>query len=236
MTSNRYHSTWSDEAQRTFEQHIKAHGGFEAWDSLEAIDFESKDFGGFLLALKGLGRTFVAPHRIVAHVKERRVEFFYADRSDTYVDGAVLCQARNVSVPDGRVLFRGGTFEPWYPEHFAYFFGYAWTNYLSLPFLLPGLQRISARTQGARHAYSVRFPDGAHTHSPVQRFVFGADGLLLRHDYRARLAGPLVFGAHYTWDYTSYRGIQLAQQRSARPRIGPLAFPMSAIGARLTFR
>jgi hypothetical protein len=185
--------------------------------------------------LKGLGRTFFPPLRIVACIKERRVEFDYGSHSDIYANGAVASPLRDVSVTDGRVLFSGATFEPWYPEHFAYFFGYAWTNYLSLPFLLPGLELVATQVQHARHSYSVRFPEQAHTHSPVQRFIFGSDGLLLRHDYRARLAGPLVFGAHYTGDYASYRGIQLAGRRSARPRLGRFVLPLNAIGARLTF-
>jgi hypothetical protein len=235
MTANRYHPSWSDEAQATFERHIAAHGGFEAWEALRVIEFEPQEVGGFLLALKGLGRTCFSPRRIVAHVKERRVEFVYGSHTDTYANGAVTSQPRDVTVTDGRVLFRGTTFEPWYPEHAAYFFGYAWTNYLSLPFLLPELELVAAQVRGARHSYCVRFPERAHTHSPLQRFIFGSDGLLLRHDYRARLAGPLVFGAHYSWDYTNYRGIRLARRRSARPRIGPFALPLNGIGARLTF-
>ena len=76
MTTNRYHPSWSEEAQAAFEGHIAAHGGFEAWEALRVIEFEPQEVGGFLLALKGLGRTCFAPRRIVAHVKERRVELF----------------------------------------------------------------------------------------------------------------------------------------------------------------
>jgi hypothetical protein len=212
MTTNRYHPSWSEEAQAAFEGHIAAHGGFEAWEALRVIEFEPQEVGGFLLALKGLGRTCFAPRRIVAHVKERRVEFVYGSHTDTYANGAVTSRPRDVRVKDGRELFRGTTFEPWYPEHVAYFFGYAWTNYLSLPFLLPDLELVAAQVRGARHSYCVRFPEGAHTHSPLQRC------------------------AHYSWDYTNYRGIRLAGRRSARPRLGPFALPLNGIGARLAFR
>jgi hypothetical protein len=55
MTTKRCHPTWSEEARAAFERHIAAHGGFGAWEALRVIEFEPREVGDFLLALKGLG-------------------------------------------------------------------------------------------------------------------------------------------------------------------------------------
>ena len=63
--------------------------------------------------------------------------------------------------------------------------------------------------------------------------MFDARRLLRRHDYPARLAVPLVYGAHLTRDYTLYQGIQVARTRDVRARLGAWATPIAGIRAAL---
>lgn len=229
----RYHHSWSSDSRVAFESIVAVHGGWDAWAALEIVELELTAFDGALLRVKGYQRSFQRPSRVVVHVKSRRVEFRYDAHSNWFEDGAVWLPAKDLRVADGRTLFRGTTFETWRAEHFAYFFGYSFANYCSYPFILPAFELTGS--EPAAGVFSIAFPTGFHTHSPRQTFLFDARGLLRRHDYRARLAGPLVYGAHLTRDYTLYRGIQVPRTRDVRARIGSWATPIPGIRATLCF-
>jgi hypothetical protein len=47
---------------------------------------------------------------------------------------------------------------------------------------------------------AVRFPEGVHSHTREQRFYFGSDGLLRRHDYEVDVWADTP-AAHFLSDY-----------------------------------
>jgi hypothetical protein len=92
-----------------------------------------------------------------------------------------------------------------------------WT-YHALPFLLadPGfeireIEPIEDQGDTLR-GISARFPDAIHSHSREQRFYFGDDGLLRRHDYDVEVSGG-TRGAHYVSDYVEVDGFRFPGRR-----------------------
>jgi len=63
----------------------------------------------------------------------------------------------------------------------------------------------------------VVFPPDIATHSTVQTFYAGSDGLLKRHDYDADVLGGTP-AAHYVDDYQEVSGILLPTRRKVLPR------------------
>ncbi len=230
-----YHNSWSEQAKNQFEKAVAAHGGWQAWNELASVRIKINKFTGFLQQLKGLGRTYEIPDSVIINPKSRRADFHYADHTDTFHDGRLVYSTRQVTVEDGRSLFTSTTFEQWQPQHALYFFGYATVNYLSYPFILPQFELLNFKTTGSSHCYTIRFPGNFHTHCAIQTFYFDSENKLSRHDYHAPFAGPLVFGAHYTEGYVSHKGLQLAQIRKVRPRIGSLVLPLYGIYAEMEF-
>jgi hypothetical protein len=231
-----YHESWTTEAKSHFEEIIKAHGGWEAWNQLECLSLELKSFKGFLVFVKGLGRTFAAPEQIEVFPKKRRVDFKYPSHTDTFESGKIIYSPEKKTVDDGRTLFRKTSFEKWYPQHAAYFFGYAWANYLSYPFILPEYRLLSWERKQQVTTFTIEFPESLHTHSRVQKFYFNEMNLLSRNDYRAEFAGPLVYGAHHTSEYVNFKGLQVAQLREVYPRLGRVVIPIYGIYAELVVK
>lgn len=226
-----YHSSWTDEAKNNFENIILTHGGWNAWSKLDNFKFGLRKFKGALVYAKGLNRSFFTPKEIIVSPKDRKTEFIYESHKDIYENGSVFLSLGNhKSIENGRDLFKKSTFEQWHPEHAAYFFGYAWVNYLSYPFILPEFELLSYKVKsGIASRFEISFPPDFHTHCQIQVFYFNQENFLQRHDYHAECAGPLVFGAHTTEAYTTYKGIQVAQVRKVRPRVGSISLPIYGI-------
>lgn len=222
MAEGLAHSSWTTSALAALSDAVNAHGGWQAWEAVNYFHLKVEELGGLLMVLKGLGRTFQAPKSIIVYPKLHKVIFRYDEHEDTYHDGSVSCPRDNFFVEDGRTLFSGGVFERWDAARCAYFFGYAFSCYLSYPFSLTQCELVSYRQHNGAFTLEVDFPANAHVHCTRQRFFFGRDGLLARHDYRARLGGPLVWGVHYTSSYVSVGGIQVARSRMARAGLGRL--------------
>jgi len=106
----------------------------------------------------------------------------------------------------------------WDDLEMLYFAGYVLWNYPQLPFLLlqPGLTLEDAGTskqgQETWNKVKVTFPSEMPTHSPVQTFYFGPDGLLRRHDYCVAIMSPLARGARYIHSYQDVDGFKLPQR------------------------
>ena len=66
---------------------------------------------------------------------------------------------------------------------------------------------------------AVRFPEGVHSHSREQRFYFGSDGLLRRHDYTVDVWADTP-AAHFIFDYVDVNGLKYPSRRSVF-RINP---------------
>ena len=63
----------------------------------------------------------------------------------------------------------------------------------------------------------VTFPPSIASHSSLQIFSFGDDGLLRRHDYVDEVAGNFPV-AHYVSDYQGVSGLLIPTKRRAFPR------------------
>ncbi len=229
-----YHSSWPKDAKEEFEKIISAHGGWTAWESLGDFSFDVKKFCGFLLFVKGQNRSFYSPKKITINPKTKKMVFDYGSHRDTYADGKLLLGSGQV-VADGQALFSKKVFEQWTPAHSLYFFGYALVNYAGYPFILPQYELQDYQIKKNQSYFDIKFPEELRTHSRFQRFYFDERHLLARHDYRARLAGPFVFGAHETQDYKNYNGILMAQTRKVKPRFWKWGLRPCGIYAELVF-
>jgi len=229
-----YHQTWSAEAKAEFEKIISAHGGWQAWAQFGDFSFAVKKFCGFLLFVKGQNRSFFSPKFVTVNPKTKSLIFDYGTHRDTYVDGRLLLSNGQV-IEDGISLFTKKVFEQWTPAHMLYFFGYALVNYAGYPFILPEHELLNFQVKDGQSYFDIKFAEGFRTHSRIQRFYFDKRHLLVRHDYRAELAGPFVFGAHETHDYKNFQGLQLAQTRKVKPRVWKWGLRPYGIYAELLF-
>jgi hypothetical protein len=107
---------------------------------------------------------------------------------------------------------------PWDPLQLAYFAGYAMWTYLTTPFLfaVDGVttEELEPWPENGEmwRRLKVTFPQSIATHSTVQMFYFGSDGLLRRHDYDAEVLGGTP-AAHYVHDYHKVSGIMVPTRR-----------------------
>lgn len=230
-----YNSTWNLNAKAHLEKCVVAHGGWTAWEKLTEVSIRFTKFYGFLLFIKGLHRRFFTPNQIQIGTKSLEVQFKYDSSIDCYKNGQLKSGLSKQVYDDGKELFSAGFFEQWSPLHAAYFFGYSLINYISYPFILPKFDLMEFKQSEKGSVFKIQFPKNERTHSEVQTFYFNSQNLLYRHDYSARLAGPLVKGAHFTEGYERYKGVMIAKTRKVFPRIGPFFLKIPAIYAKLDF-
>jgi len=231
----KYHASWPVSALESFEKAIAAHGGWAAWGKFETITMKLKKFEGFLPSVKGLTKTFQAPKEITVNPKIRFVEFDYGVHKDTFLDGKLTLSREEKVISDGRTIFKKATFEKWTPEHSLYFFGYAWANYIGYPFILPQFELMGWKIKGLTTRFKIKFPDGFHTHSRIQKFYFNRSHMLSKHDYHADYAGSIFYAAHCTEGYEEKNGLKFSGIRKVRPRIGTIALPFYGVYAELGF-
>jgi hypothetical protein len=236
---------WTGEAGALLGRAVARHGGRAAWESLQRVTLELRALSGMLPTLKGFGRTFPRPARIDVFPHEYRAVFHdypTGGQRGVFDAGAVqLVDAAGAVVtssPDHRRTFRGlRKWRRWSPADALYFFGYAVTHYLGLPFTLAEARPLgicSARLDGRRlTGIDVELPAALHTHSRRQTFYFDDDGLLLRHDYVADIAGWLARGAHLWRDFVTVHGIEIPRERHVVARLGRRATPLVALHAEL---
>ncbi|WP_163994872.1 hypothetical protein [Pyxidicoccus caerfyrddinensis] len=203
---------------------IARYGGDSLWRRLDCVTLRMLALGGPLPAMKGLGRTFPTPGLVRVYPKQFRAEF----------EGLGTFSAGRVDGQDAyRRTFEGfRKYRRWSSADAVYFFGYAITTYLSIPFLL---RELSTTTVETREGFEISalFPEQIHTHSPRQKFYFDRDGLLLRHDYRADVVGAWATGAHFTSEYKTVNGLPIATRRKVYARLGGAVTPMPVLTAQL---
>jgi hypothetical protein len=210
---------------------IKAHGGLERWDQLDAVSVHGAN-GGVLWAAKGqpgvVDDVFV---RASLHQeRESHHPFGPQDRRSAFTPERVAIETTQGDVVEAldqpRASFAGHTFEtPWTALQLAYFVGTAMWTYLTQPFTfaLPGFDSTElvpwpeAGEEWRR--LHVTWPGYLATHSTEQTLYIGADGLFRRHDYDVEIAGGSG-AAHYISDYTNVAGIMVPTRHRICPR-GP---------------
>lgn len=199
---------------------LEAHGGIDRWHRYSRIS-ATVVAGGALWAMKRIAMAST-PHFATSdlHRQWTAIEpFDSADHRMVYVPDRVAIKTRGGVIiaerDDPRAAFDGHTLNtPWDPLHLGYFNGYAiWTCYV-MPFLLAEsgieISEIDSITQDGRalRGLRARFPGRVATHCAEQRFYFGADGLLRRHDYEVDVLGG-ARGTHLLSDYVELRGMHL---------------------------
>lgn len=208
------------------EEVMEAHGGLDRWRRLSKVEADAVTGGG-LFPLKGL-MPDLSPRRMSVWLKEERASvlpFGAPDQRTAFtperlaiekLDGAVVAEW---SFP--RSSFIGhGLSTPWGPVHRAYFNGYAMWTYLTTPFLLNWegveVEEEEPWIEGSEvwRVLRVYLPGRIASHGPMQRFYFGADRLLRRHDYNVEVAGNFA-AAQLTTEYIEANGIRLPSRRRA---------------------
>jgi hypothetical protein len=113
---------------------------------------------------------------------------------------------------------------PWDRLQLAYFAGYAMWTYLTAPFLF-AMDGVSTDELSPWHEdgetwrrLKVTLPPAIASHSAVQTFYIGADGLVKRHNYDADDLGGTP-AAHYLYDYQETSGITVPTRRKVLPRL-----------------
>lgn len=224
----------SDLACASVENAIKRHGGGHAFKEIDSIAIRMNRLTGIIPVSKGLGRTFTMPDEITVYPNSHKTVFHYRDEPVVFDNRAI--EASGKQTLRYRNTFAGfRKLRFWSNRDASYFFGYALTNYFSLPFSLAALD--VPRTKTHRHgatSVDVIFPKDADTHSRLQRFWFDESGLLVRHDYRADILGPIFFGAHFSYDYRFDLPIPIAQHRVVKMRLGRFSTPIAVLNAQFT--
>jgi hypothetical protein len=132
--------------------------------------------------------------------------------------GTILAHRDN-----GRDAFDRSYHAPWDPLHLAYFNGYAMWTYHAVPFVFgePGYEAREiepiAHEGDTLRGLTVRFAEGIHSHTREQRFYFGADGLLRRHDYEVDVWADTP-AAHFLSDYVDVNGLKFPRRRNVFAR------------------
>ena len=208
------------------EQILEVHGGLDRWRRFSKVEADIVTGGG-LFPLKGL-MPDLSTRRMSVWLREERASvlpFGAPDQRTAFTPDRVA-----IEKVDGPVVaewlypkndFIGhGLSTAWAPVHRAYFNGYAMWTHLNTPFLLQwegvDVQEEDPWIEGAEAWRVLRayFPGNIISHCALQRFYFGADGLLRRHDYHVDIAGGFA-AAQLTTDYIEADGIKLPSRRCA---------------------
>jgi len=151
-----------------------------------------------------------------------------------YEDGAVRMESASGEVlaarerPRERFFGRAGLRRNlrWDELDATYFAGYAWWNYINVPylFLRRGVRAVEAeplRVGGESwRRLDVDFPAGLDTHCPFQSFYYDGDLRLRRHDYTAEVVGGWARAAHMCSGHAEAGGLTFPTSRRVTPR-GP---------------
>jgi hypothetical protein len=213
---------------------IRRFGGMELWRKLDYVLLEVESLSGAIPRWKGIGRSFPHIGRVQVFPKGFRALFFGVGGAllGEFASGSVR-EEGGILIADHRPSFAGlAKYRSWDLKDAIYFFGYALTTYLSVPFILPDLP---TRTRPWRDGFCVeaKFPPEIHTHCRNQQFYCDKEGLLMRHDYVAEVIGPFAYGAHFTSDYEDVDGLPVARSRRVLARIGRWVTPIPVLSAHL---
>lgn len=209
---------------RLLEEALEAHGGHDRWRRFKGISSTIRT-GGELWQLKGAPLIDV-PRRATSEFHRQWTQvtpFGEPDWTMTWTPEHVAIAAGDGSVVaerfDGRNAFDRSYHGQWDPLNLAYFNGYAMWTYHAAPFVLgdPGYEARDVdpvESEGELlRGVAVRFPDHAHSHTREQRFYFGPDGLLRRHDYTVDVWADTP-AAHFTSDYVDVDGLRYPTRRT----------------------
>lgn len=205
-----------------------AHGGVERWRRFKGIA-STIVTGGGLWDIKRV-RLLRTPRSVTSEFRRqwtRETPFGEPGLTMTWTprhveiadsQGRIFDQRDN-----GRDSFDRSFNGRWDQLNLAYFNGYAMWIYHAAPWVLaePGYEPreiASIAHEGEMlRGLAVRFPEGVHSHTREQRFYFGKDGLLRRHDYEVDVWADTP-AAHFVSDYVDVNGLKYPTRRSVFAR------------------
>lgn len=198
------------------EKVLDRHGGLENWRGVNTVDFRLT-FRGSALAVKqqphGLRDVLV---KIDTRSQRTLVTPFPAPGTrGVFGDGRVAIETdagvQTSVLNEPRKSFEGyGPQSPWTEKQFLYFVGYAFNNYMTMPFLLAQdgvrCEEIAPHEEDGEswRVLKVTFPPGIHVHCAEQKFYFNDMGYQVRNDYAPDVSRSSV--AHYTFDHKNFDG------------------------------
>lgn len=200
----------------------EAHGGLAQWQRLTQVRFTGSAAG----ILPWPRPDFLADFDATIDPQAQNViieRFGAPDRRARYTpDHIDILDATGTVVAardEPRRAFDGHPAgELWNEQQAAYFAGYAFWTYLTIPFLLAwdgiGVDEIEPWQENGEtwRRLRVEFPDHIVTHNSVQTLYFGDDHRLRRHDYSPDLLGnPLT--VHYPAEYRTFDGFAFPTRR-----------------------
>lgn len=205
-----------------------AHGGLERWRRFQGIA-STIVTGGGLWAVKRV-RLLRTPRRVTSEFRRqwmRETPFGEPGLTMTWTPRHVeIADSKSRIIAerdDGRDSFDRSFNGRWDQLNLAYFNGYAMWIYHAVPWVLtePGYESneiAPIEYQGETlRGLAVRFPEGVHSHTREQRFFFGEDGLLRRHDYEVDVWADTP-AAHFVSDYVDVNGLKYPTRRSVFAR------------------
>jgi hypothetical protein len=219
---------WPAAARVLVEKAVASHGGENVWRSVGSVKLSLSSISGVLLSLKGHGRTFTTPRECDVRPHER-VTIFHkypdAQHQGRFANGSISIQnvaedRTTISSSHHRNSFRGlAKNRRWNHLDALYFFGYALWHYHVLPFALGEARFVRLVRHHSLEGVEVEFAGTVHTHCRRQRFFFGEEGRIARHDYVAEVIGKWARDCHFWDDYQSVGGIQIARRRRVVARL-----------------
>jgi hypothetical protein len=218
----------SDQPVLLLNEAIDAHGGLDRWRRFEGVA-STIVTGGGLWDIKRV-KLLRTPRRVTSEFCRqwtRESPFGESGLTMTWTpqhveiadsQGVILEQRDN-----GRDAFDRSFNGRWDQLNLAYFNGYAMWTYHALPWVLAGPGYEAREIAPIMHedetlrGLAVCFPEGVHSHTREQRFYFGEDGLLRRHDYEVDVWADTP-AAHFMSDYVDVDGLKYPTRRSVFAR------------------
>jgi hypothetical protein len=202
---------------------VEAHGGLKRWSRVEAV-MAAASITGETWRVKGKP-DYLRNVDFRSETRRQRVttDFPGQDKRTVFEPNRVEVQRRDGTVvatrDDPEASFQGQElFTPWDDLHVAYFSGEALYTYCNTPFICTydgfyseAISPIQVDGETWRRL-KVIFPPTVKSHTKIQIFCFGPDGLLRRHDYSVDILGNAP-GFNYAFDYRDVDGIIFPSKR-----------------------
>ena len=202
---------------------VEAHGGLNRWSKVETVTVAASVTGEIWKVRNK--PDYLKNVIFEVETKRERVsgDFPGQDKRSLFEPKRVEIQRRDGTIIASRnnpeASFRGQEqFTPWDDLHVAYFSGEAFYTYINTPFLFTydgfDNEEIAPIHVGDEtwRRLKVTFPETVKSHTRIQIFCFGPDGLLRRHDYNVDIFG-VAPGFNYASDYRDVDGIVFPTKR-----------------------
>lgn len=203
---------------------IEAHGGHDRWGHFQGVA-STIITGGILWYIKGVS-IISTPRRATTEFRRQWTQvapFGDPDWTMTWLPEHVgITNSKGMMIAqrdNGRDAFDRSYAAPWDPLNLAYFNGYAMWTYHAVPFVFTEPGYVIREIEPIAHdgemlrGLTVRLPVNIHSHTREQRFYFGADGLLKRHDYEVDVWADTP-ATHFLSEYVDVNGLKFPGRRS----------------------